>query len=311
MDFVKGMTFGAFACRDSYKKEETKTSLHNMVERTGVNTVVLVPNALQNTPQSEQIDYISKATVSDEELTALIRYLKSLGLRVILKPTVNCKNGTWRAHISFFDKDVHCEPKWSNWFASYTAYQLHFAQIAEQEHCEMFIAGCEMVMSERREQEWRKLIADIRSVYHGMVSYNTDKYQEECVSWWDAVDVITSSGYYPITDWEQELDRIEQVVKKFDKPFFFAEAGCMSTEGSSKIPNSWMLRGKVNLQEQADWYQAMFTACDKRDWVGGYCLWDWSYKQYALSAAGSDARYDIYGKPAEKVVHDYYTNKSC
>ncbi|MDO5573412.1 MAG: 1,4-beta-xylanase [bacterium] len=306
MDFIKGLTFGAFACRGSLDKEETRLSLRNAKERTGIDTILLVPNALQDTAQSEKIDFTSKATVSDQELTEFIRYARELGLRVILKPTVNCKTGTWRAHINFFDQDVPCEPKWSNWFRSYTDYQLHFAEIAEQEKCEMFIAGCEMVMSERREQEWRRLITDIRSVYHGLVSYNTDKYQEDHVSWWDAVDVISSSGYYPLTDWEQELDRIEKVVRSFDKPFFFAEAGCMSTEGSSKIPNNWMLRGKINLQEQAEWYQTMFDACDRRDWVGGYCAWDWSCRQYALSAAASDARYDIYGKPAEKVVHDYY-----
>ncbi len=309
MDYIKGVTFGAFACRDSLKRDEARISLHNLKERTGANTIILVPNALQDTAQSEEIDFTSKATVSDEELIAFIRYAKSIGLKVFLKPTVNCKNGTWRAHINFFDKDVHCEPKWSNWFASYTAYQLHFAEIAEQEHCEMFIAGCEMVMSERREQEWRRLIQDIRGVYTGLVSYNTDKYQEECIAWWDCVDVISSSGYYPIMDWEQELDRIEKVVMHFKKPFFFAEAGCMSTEGSAKVPNHWMLRGKINLQEQADWYQAMFTACDKRDWVGGFCLWDWAAKQYPVSAASSDARYDIYGKPAEQVVCDYYSRK--
>ena len=44
--------------------------------------------------------------------------------------------------------------------------------------------------------------------YYGLMSYNTDKYQEDHVSWWDCVDVISSSGYYPIDQWEQELDRI-------------------------------------------------------------------------------------------------------
>ena len=32
--------------------------------------------------------------------------------------------------------------------------------------------------------------------------------------------MISSSGYYPIDQWEQELDRIERVVQKFKKPFF-------------------------------------------------------------------------------------------
>ena len=38
------------------------------------------------------------------------------------------------------------------------------SELAEKTGCDMFIAGCEMVQSERREKEWRKLISDIRSV---------------------------------------------------------------------------------------------------------------------------------------------------
>ena len=52
----------------------------------------------------------------------------------------------------------------------------------------LFIAGCEMVQTERREAEWRKVIAAIRRKYDRPVSYNTDKYQEHNVKWWDAVD---------------------------------------------------------------------------------------------------------------------------
>ena len=79
-------------------------------------------------------------------------------------------------------------------------------------------------MSTLDEQRRRKIME-----YHGLVSYNTDKYQEDHVSWWDCVDVISSSGYYPIDQWEQELDRIEKnCLKNYRKPFFFAEAGCMS-----------------------------------------------------------------------------------
>jgi hypothetical protein len=248
--------------------------------------------------------------MSDDELTDIIDYAHEIGLRVALKPTVNCKNGTWRAHINFFDRDVHCEPKWSCWFSSYTDFQLHYAVLAEKTGCEMFLAGCEMVMSERREREWRKLIADIKEVYHGIVSYNTDKYQEDNINWWDCVDVISSSGYYPLADWDKELDRIETVVRRFNKPFFFAECGCMSTNGSSNVPNDWTLTGKVNIQEQADWYEAMFRACSKRPWVEGFCLWDWSLKRYPVPKANADGGYSIYAKPAETVVKKYYDSFS-
>ena len=85
-------------------------------------------------------------------------------------------------HMSFFDKDVHCEPKWSNWFDSYIVLQLYFVEIAQRTECGMVIASCEMVLTDRQEGRC-KLLVDIRTAYTGTLSYNTDKYQEKCVMW--------------------------------------------------------------------------------------------------------------------------------
>lgn len=308
-EYIKGITFYPFSPRGSFEEKETFQSLKVMKERTNANYVVFVPNGLQDTPQSEKIDYDCEGNVTDAELKEMITYAKELGLKVILKPSANCRNGAWRAHINFFDEDVPCEPKWSNWFASYTAFQVHYAKIAEEMGCDMFIAGCEMVMSERREAEWREVIRAIRKEYHGLVSYNTDKYQEHNVTWWDEVDVISSSGYYPVNDWERQLDRIEQVVKKFKKPFFFAEVGCMSTAGSEMVPNDWSLKGEVDLEGQARWYQTMFDAIAKRDWVEGCALWSWDGKLYTEAAAKEHLYYEMYEKPAEKVTYNYYSSR--
>ena len=224
MDFMKGITFAPFHKRGSLSTETARKSFDHMIKQTAADFVVFAPAGIQKTAHSEEICYTSEDTFSDEELIRMIRYAKEKGIRVGIKPTVNCKDGTWRAYISFFEHDVPCEPKWENWFASYTEFQTHYARIAEEEQCDIFISGCEMVMTEHREKQWREVIASIRKEYHGLVSYNTDKYQEDHVSWWDCVDVISSSGYYPIDKWEQELDRIEKTALKYQKPFFFAEA---------------------------------------------------------------------------------------
>lgn len=303
---IRGITFAPFEGRGRLGSKEAHESLRLMKERTNSNYVLFAPQIVQENAQSTVIDYRSDATSSDEELKEIIEYAHELGYKVILKPTVNCKNGTWRAHISFFDEDVVCEPKWSEWFAAYTEAQLHFAALAEEMKCEIFIPGCEMVMSEHREAEWRKLIADLREVYHGPITYNTDKYQEHNVKWWDCLDMISSSGYYPIDDWERQLDRIEAVVKKYNKPFFFAETGCMSAEGSPKIPNNWELAGEYSGEAQADWYREMFRACKSRDWVKGTVLWSWTDRLYTEEEKAGRRDYDLYLKPAEKVVSENY-----
>ena len=306
MEKMNGVTFAPFCGRGTFDKKETRQSLALMKEKTGANYVIFAPNGMQRTAFSEEIDYRTERNVTDEELTSMIAYAKSLGLKVALKPTANCMDGTWRAHIRFFDEDVVCEPKWSNWFASYRAFQEHYAKLAGQCGVDLFIAGCEMVETEHREAEWREVIAGIRSVYDGPVSYNTDKYQEHNVSWWDAVDVISSSGYYPIDDWERQLDRIEKVVRKFHKPFFFAEAGCMSVKGSNLVPNDWGVRGAYDEEGQADWYTAMFAACRKRDWVGGFGIWSWSAEHGNGEKPVYRGDYEVYGKPAVDVIRKNY-----
>lgn len=309
MDYIKGFTYGWLSQRGEFRTEEAKRSLRLMQERTGSEYVIFALAALQDTPHSTEVDYRGEHMVEDDELLDMLHYAQSLGMRTILKPTVNCRNGTWRAHINFFDLDVPCEPKWHQWFASYTDYQCHYARIAEQAGCSMMIVGCEMVQTERRAAEWRQLITDVRQHYAGLISYNTDKYQEDHVKWWDAVDVISSSGYYPQQDWEQQLDRIEQIVKPYNKPFFFAEAGCPSRTGSAAIPNDWGWQGEVNGQEQAAYYAAMFQHAGKRDWVRGFGLWDWSALLYDENAADQDDGYGVFGKPAEKVIRDFYSSR--
>ncbi|MBQ4095888.1 MAG: 1,4-beta-xylanase [Oscillospiraceae bacterium] len=303
---IKGITFAPFAHKGVLSKKDAFKSLDAIKERTAANFIMLVPCGLQETAQSEIIRYDTEATMSDTELITIIRYAKKLGFNVGLKPTINCKNGVYRAYVSFFDNEVPNEPCWRNWFNSYTEFQMHYAEIAKAENVDMFVCGSEMVMAESREDDWRRLIKQLRRVYSGILTYNTDKYQEDHVTWWDALDCISSSGYYPIDAWEKELDRIEAIVKKHDMPFIFAETGCMSSSGSSTLPHDWSIRSATNVKEQERWYEAMFFAVKKRPWIAGEVLWCWSATPYALKKAAVDWGYDIMGKPAENVVNRYF-----
>jgi hypothetical protein len=309
MEFIKGINFAPFPKRGVLGSKEARMSLEKLIESTGASHIILTPPGLQDTPQSETIDFANGEGTDDEELSAFIAHAHYLGLKVIMKPTVNCRNGVWRAFINFFDHEAPCEPKWSTWFAAYERFQLHYAKIAEATHCVMFIMGCEMVMAERREAEWRNMTAKVKQVYAGPVSYNTDKYQEDAVTWWDCVDVISSSGYYPLGSWETELDRIEKVVRRFNKPFFFAETGCMSVCGSGNIPNKWDLPGEANCKEQETWYRELFEHSLRRPWVEGFGLWDWPGHLYQETEAAADKGYSLYGKSAAHVVREQYKNR--
>lgn len=302
---VCGMTWGWTGVRGSWTGPDAEFSMERMADM-DVNWVAIALSAVQATPQSTEIPFREEPTVTDDEVRWAIRKAKSLGLKVCLKPVVNVANGTWRAHINFFDEEVPGEPSWAEWFRSYGGFIRHYAEIAEEEHCEMLCVGCEMVQADKRDAEWRALIADVRSVYSGLVTYNCDKYQEERVRWWDAVDIISSSGYYPIDQWEEQLDRIEGTVRRWNKPFFFMEAGCPSREGSAARPNDWSLPGGPSEEEQRQYYEAMFAACAKREWMQGYMLWDWPARLYGVEEASLNDDYCMYGKLAEETVKTFY-----
>jgi hypothetical protein len=311
MNFMNGMTWGWSHGRDEWMTPEGEQSFEKMIE-TGVNSVTLAFWALQEHPQSTEILFRESPTVTDEEIRWAVAKAKSHGLHVCLKPVVNCKNGVWRAHISFFEQEVPGEPSWRDWFVSYTEFMLHYAALAEELGCEMLCIGCEMVQMDRNHyaDKWRELIQQVREVYHGLLTYNCDKYQEDHITWWDAVDVISASGYYPIGDWASELSRIEPVVKRYDKPFLFFEAGCPSRRGSGARPNDWNLVGEPDEEEQAAFYREMFSECAQRPWVRGFALWDWPVQLYAPEEASQNDDYCMYGKSAERVVHDFYVHGS-
>ncbi|MCC3761484.1 hypothetical protein K3N28_00115 [Glycomyces sp. TRM65418] len=308
--FIAGMTWGWTGVRGTWARPAAADSMRAMAEH-GVNWTALAYAAVQDTAQSTEVPFREAPTVTDDEIVWAIREAKAHGLKVCLKPVVNVGDGTWRAYIGFFDWDVPGEPSWAEWFVSYREFLLHAARIAEAEGCEMLCVGCEMVRADSREEDWRSLIAAVREVYSGLVTYNCDKYQEDHVRWWDAVDVISSSGYYPIDRWEAELDRIEQVVAAADKPFFFMEAGCPSRTGSPARPNDWSLPGFPSGEEQLRYYRAMFDACERRPWMRGFMLWDWPPRLYAAADAAVNDDYCPYGKPAGDLMARHYRERTA
>lgn len=302
---VCGMSWGWTGERGHWLRAEAK---HSRVEMTKLNTnwVMLAYAAIQETAQSTRIPFRDEPTLTDDEIRGAVARARSLGLKVCRKPVVNVADGTWRAYMGFFDWDVPGEPTWGDWFASYQEYIVHHASLAAELGVEFFCIGCEMVRADSREQQWRALVAEVREVYHGLVTYNCDKYQEDHVTWWDAVDVISASGYYPSGQWEAQLDRIGSVIRREGKSFCFIEAWCPSRVGSAAHPNDWNLAGEASERVQADYLDEMLSACAARDWVGGFMLWDWPARLYDRRDAAANDGYCMYGKAGAVVVARHY-----
>ena len=55
--YICGVTFAPFVPAGSFSQERARQSLRTMKENTNANFVILAPNGLQETPQSEEICY--------------------------------------------------------------------------------------------------------------------------------------------------------------------------------------------------------------------------------------------------------------
>ena len=69
------------------------------------------------------------------------------------------------------------------------------------------------------------------------------------------------------------------------------------------------MKGKSDLNGHAAWFDEMLTKCMKRQWLKGVCIWSWSNHLYAESDIENQKNYEVYLKPAEKVINTYYSNK--
>mgnify|MGYP001222984761 CR=1 FL=1 len=316
--FVKGMTWGWNSRRGDYRTPEAADSLRKLREA-GNEWVCLAFAVTQDHFYSTAIKFDYAHTVTDRDLECAVREARKLGLKICLKPTVNSRDGLWRAHIGFPHGEEEAEPYWEAWFKSYTAFLLHYAELAAEWGCEMFCVGCEMSGTEAQEARWREAVAAVRRVYPGLVVYNANHGREDRVPWWDAVDVIGTSAYYPVgrggdgseesmvRNWLPVRDRLKRLHERYDRPVLFMEIGCRSAEGCSAMPWDFKHRDlPARQEEQAAFYRSALRVFWHEPWFAGFFWWDWSVKLYDAGEAALDRGFDIYGKEAERVLRIWY-----
>lgn len=172
MQYINGCTFAFMSRRGFTGRVAWQDSLQKMKDSTACDTVILAVAALQDTERSLRVDFETEDVMSLEDVRLMIRESKRIGLRVLVKAMVNCRNGLWRAFIRFDSDD-----EWAAWFKSYGTFVTALAKVAQEEKAEMFCVGCEMIGADQRSDEWRKLVAGVRGLFSGPVTYNCDKWQ--------------------------------------------------------------------------------------------------------------------------------------
>lgn len=317
---IKGFTYGYDGKCGDYRKDGAIKSQKLLFE-TGVNYMCLAFTINIKDAHSTDIHFKYGKSVTDLDLLKTIEHAHKNNVKVCLKPMVNCDDFTWRAYISFPDAGEGPEDKyWNEWFKNYGDFLNHYAELAEYTGCEMFCIGCEMCGTERKTSHWRKVIADIRSVYSGKLVYNTNHGHEKDVTWWSYVDYLGTSAYFPVgkygldkagmlKGWAEVKKEIEEVHKKYNKPVCFVEIGCRSAHTCSTMP--WDFSHKdlpLDEDEQAYFYDSCLETFENEPWFTGMFWWDWSTFIYdSKSEAMVNAGFNIHLKKAEQVLISHYS----
>ncbi len=245
---------------------------------------------------------------TDESLVAVTRQAHDLGIKVMLKPHV------WgRGELAM---ERWTDEQWRAWFDGYTRFIEHYAGLARDADVDAFCIGNEQKIATRHEAEWRHIISRVRAIYRGRVTYGANFDEVFDVPFWDALDWIGVSGYFPLVDdpspdreslvraWEPVLRDLERLSTRWQRPVLFTEVGYRSANHAAW--RQWELPRKAepNPEAQRVAYEAFFETVWPRSWVAGAYPWKWfSYPEHG-SITSSD--YDIENKPAEEVLRKYY-----
>jgi hypothetical protein len=130
MDFLNAYTYGFCEKRGFTEGKGWKRSMEEMVCSTGCNAIILPVCGFQDHIWSTQIDSDTPDVISEGDVRAVCDHARSIGLKTILKAMVNCRDGTWRAYIRFFDHPVPTEPSWEEWFAAWDSHVIKVAHMA-------------------------------------------------------------------------------------------------------------------------------------------------------------------------------------
>ena len=199
--FIKGVSFGFMGKNGYYRSEVGQREADNICA-TGAKWVALIVTVAQERYSSTRMfaDYVY--TPSDVELASMVRKFHAAGVKVMLKPMIECLDSVWRGNIRFPEKQMMiqgiCVDYWAEWFGHYADCMEHYGRFCEENGVELFCIGCELLGTEDQEAFWPGVIDRVRSVYHGPVTYNADQLwanRENCHDWYSKLDLLGISFY--------------------------------------------------------------------------------------------------------------------
>jgi ppGpp synthetase/RelA/SpoT-type nucleotidyltranferase len=214
---------------------------------------------------------------------------------------------------------MESEEDWKAFEKSYESFILEYASLAEEIKADVFCLGTELhKFVAARPAFWNQLIAKVKKVYNGKLTYaeNWDSFDK--VPFWSSIDFIGVDAYFPLSEekmpsveslkkgWQSHKEKIQILATKLDRKVLFTEYGYRSMDYTGKEPWDSSRKGKtLNLKAQEIALQAMYDEFWKEEWFAGGFIWKW-FHNYEKSGGLNNDQFTPQNKPAEEVVRQYY-----
>jgi len=270
-------------------------------------------------------------TTYENELDPAVQKAKQEGFKVVwrVQPKVGVKLGN---RLNF---DT---PYPDSFFSNYADAVVYWARKAEEYGVDDFVIGTELSKLEKYNDHWRSLIQNVKDVFTGKISYNTNFWYEDTdfdakksAVWMQDLDYIGVSAYWRmcsdeeaqrgvtveelVNNWHSYVgwtlrgedivkDHLEVFSETHGKPIVIV-TGLQSAEDACLTPWAWD-RTTVDLNEQNNWYEAVFRVFSDEDWIYGF-MFDGAWQTYANKRQNPDnAEFTVQGKLAEETVAKWF-----
>ncbi len=255
----------------------------------GVSHVALTPFAYVRGTDSTEFRYGDglDSTLTDADLLETCRQARALGLQICVKPHV-WSNAFWRGGGSRQEMTAPAGD-WDAWFAAYTGFAKHMAELAERGGAALFVVGLEYLQATLAGGgRWASVAEACRTVYGGALSYAANWWREaEAFEDWPAFDCVGVNAYHeldvgadPTVDelvaaWARPLDGLVALGERVGKPVVLTEVGLRAVAGAAAQPWNQGLAGPDDHDLQARFYEAVLRAVAARPQIRGLYWWKW------------------------------------
>ena len=192
----------------------------------------------------------------------------------------------WRGSIAFGDDRA----AWRRFFDGYREFIVDQATFAQAHDIPLFAVGLEYENTTHHEAEWRRIIAAVRQVYKGRLTYSANWDRLHDVPFWDALDVISVQGYFPLAQapdthpdaeaiekrWDGPIRELRALHERFSKPVLFAEIGYDLSPKAATEP--WLNASRDNEANRSLRRRLMDVAVQRLEqepFIEGMFWWKW------------------------------------